>query len=166
MKVSKQADASENRVPRRVLAVVVASWIILAVAVVTAPTEWSFGIAAVYVTLSGGGALFVAYRAREDEQTKQMLEELTESDWWDARTTAADRMLPAVILLLMLMIQLIVASEALPEDKAEALASLVSIGPVEIGGFQIVAYLIFYWLLGPIGYYFLKRGYRSAKEVL
>lgn len=152
--------------PRGVLAAILASWAILVAAIEIAPSEWAFRIGIAYVTFSGVATLYAAYRARDDEEVREKLSQFTETAWWDARSTAADRMLPAVILLIMLMIQLIVASETLPREKAEALASLITVGPVELGAFQIVTYLIFAWLLGPIGMYFLRRGYRSVKEAM
>lgn len=150
-------------VSKKLIGAVVASWIVTVAIIDIVPTMWGFAIAAGYILLSSGALLYVAYQARDDEDLEEALEDFTDSAWWDARTKTADRVLPAVVLVLMLVVQIIVADAALSEEVEQSLSSLISIGPIEVGVFSVIFYLIMAWLLGPMAGYFLRRSYTAIR---
>lgn len=62
----------------------------------------------------------------------------------------ADRMVLAVALMTMLLLQILVAAEVLSDDAAHELTHLFDFGIVTIGAFDIAMYLISIWMLAPL----------------
>lgn len=121
------------------------------------PERWDFPIIIGYVLLNAVAWIYVFYRARKDEKVKSALEDFADSEYWDARTTTFDRIWPGGILTVMLMTQVIVAHRSLPETDREALATVFSTGPIEIGVFRLTLLMIGWWVIGPTVSYFATR---------
>lgn len=153
----------EFTLPKRVFFGTLALIGLVGIITVAVPTEWAFLIVIVYAASTAVAWMYIYYRARNDDGFKEGVEGVLDSEWMDARLKSAQRILPGGILLIMLTIQTIIANEALPESDVEALTTLLTIGPVTIGAFQAVLYMISAWMLGPVLEYLTRRGISAIR---
>lgn len=79
-----------------------------------------------------------------------------------AMAEGADRMVLAVALIVMAMIQVLIVSEVLSDADAEEITTLFELGFVTIGAFDIVTNLILLWLFKP----YLSLALDVAVEVI
>jgi uncharacterized membrane protein len=116
----------------------------------------------------GGSLLAVLYmihRSKTDKVVRKQLGEVLESPFWDAYSEFMQRFALGGILFVMLLIQMLIANEALSQQDAEVLASLITISGFDIGLFTMVAALIAAWIVGPMAVYFITRGVEGLYSV-
>lgn len=77
--------------------------------------------------------------------------------YWDKQSEVTSRLPLFGALVMMLMIQIVIAGYALPEDAARDLNSLFSVAGFDLGGFTVILILLCYWAAAPKLKYFLAR---------
>lgn len=109
-------------------------------------------IAIVALTLIFQG-IFVHARVYPDGRCNRALSTASETqvwdEFWDAYDQFGSRMIPTLALTIVVMMQVIIASEVFTEAEAEELTTLFDLGVIAIGPFTIVAYLMLIWMLAP-----------------
>jgi hypothetical protein len=79
-------------------------------------------------------------------------------DAMSAYTEVIRRGIPGVIIFTVIMMQVLLASEVLSEEKAKVLTSLFYVGPLEFGIYPLISVLLLVWVFEP----FARFGIRSA----
>jgi len=87
----------------------------------------------------------------------------------DRTNEMMNRLVLMLVVAMLLFLNLITASAALSDEKAEALNSLLTIGPVEIGAHTAIMLLMAAWMIAPmvtltVG--LIYRRWRDGDEVL
>jgi len=145
---------------RRDLAVVILGW--LAYATVG---NFILGDGLLYFAIPISASLLTAgyliHRSETDERVREQLGDIFESPFWQAYSEFMHRIALGGILFVMLLIQILIASEVFSQQEAEALTSLITISGFDIGLFTMVSVLIASWIVGPMAMYFVNRGVKG-----
>ena len=115
-----------------------------------APVDQILPAFATYVVVVSASMLYLSQRAKSDPKLKNGLKQLASSEYWDAKQEMLDRIIPGGILIIMLILQVLIASESLSQADQTALRSLFDLGVVTVGAFELVGYMIFYWIAEPL----------------
>lgn len=121
------------------------------------PFEQMMELFPVYVVLASAGWLTILLLGEVDEESAELLEAMMDSDYWQARKEVTSRLPVAVVLFGILALQILMASGVFTTAQNRQLSSALAVGPLEIGVFEMLLWVVIGWLLGPLAKVVFKR---------